>query len=139
MSNGWYDKAGVLHEADEDEEQDNIIEQLSDNNGQEYTATFTPDFDLSENGLLDEATKEFTQDVIAFRNSQHQNFIIFLKARQEHGNHLDNPEWYDRAGLAIKCWRYIKAYEKWEIPTTEEISDLANYATMMLSRQNTGG
>ena len=129
MDTGWYDKDGVLHEADDDEEQNEIVEHM------DYVTEFTPDFDLSEDGLLDEAIKEMNPDIVAFDQAQHENLLIFLKARQEHGNHLDNPEWYDRAGLAIKCWRYIKAYEKDEIPTVEEIADLANYATMILSRQ----
>ncbi len=132
----WFDTDGVLHEADDDdEEQDEIVHQMSDDNGQlDYVPIFPPDFDLSEEGILDISVEKIYPDLFAFQESQRENLKIFLKARQEHGNHLDNPEWYDRAGLAIKCWRYIKAYQEGEIPTSEELSDLSNYSTMILSR-----
>ena len=74
-------------------------------------------------------------DIEAFKNALNNNLTIFLKAREEHGNHLDNPEWYDRAELACKCWRYIKLFQKGELPELEEIIDLANYAIMIVSRQ----
>jgi len=105
----WFGKDGNEHESDDDdEEQDNIIYHFD-----------PPEY----------------PDIAAFNNAQHKNLLIFLKARQEHGNHLDNPDWYERAGLAIKCWRYIKAYQKGELPTSEELSDLANYAVMIFSKE----
>ncbi len=45
----WYDKDGMLHESDEDDEQDEIIEHM------DYITEFTPDFDLSEDGIQDAA------------------------------------------------------------------------------------
>ncbi len=123
----WKDKDGKVHEAeydDEDAEQEAIVGDL--------VAQFTPDFNLSEEGLFNDET---APDVLAFTNAQYQNLVVFLKARMEHGNHLDNPEWYDRAELACKCWRYIKAWTNGDMPSHEEMVDLANYSTMINSRR----
>ncbi len=127
---GWLDPQGVRHEGDEEENCSNDVN--------DYIPEFKPDFDLSEISLHTSPSPyiDLTDpDIIAFKSALEQNLEIFLKARQEHGNHLDNPEWYDKSELACKCWRYIKAYQNGEIPSAEEMTDIANYAVMINSRR----
>lgn len=85
--------------------------------------------------IMEKVIADDKRDIATFNKAQDKNHDIFINARMSHGNHLDNPEWYDRAELACKCWRYIKSWQLGQLPEEEEMCDLANYSTMINSRR----
>ena len=74
-------------------------------------------------------------DVARFNLAIDEARKIFMERRETHGSHMDNPEWYDLAGLKVKIWRSLKKLLSNDTPDDDSLLDLACYCLMIVSRR----
>lgn len=110
---------GVVVEEDEDETQE----------PQEYIAT------ISINPIPHEITDDSNWDIEAYDAAAKVCREIFLQRRNEYGNHLANPKWYDIDCIKIKAWRLTKAILAGQPPKHDTLIDLVNFCLFYISRR----
>lgn len=124
---------------DEIREQFGEVVEFPPDGDTEFILTLEPDEDMTARLNAEEEEEESNgnrpDDVARFNLAIDEARKIFMERRESHGSHMDNPEWYDLAGLKVKIWRSLKKLLSNDTPDDDSLLDLACYCLMIVSRR----